>query len=115
MRCAMSASRAMGAIFAATLVLALSAGTRAEGLKGSCTVAQETAYGCELIHGRLWLANGGRPVRVWEVGSKRVLSEEGDSNWDPLISRYLRFGSNLYGDFEICALAQDEPGHMRPV
>ena len=74
---------------------------------------------CVTRHGRLSSQNG-TSLKIWLVGSKRVVAVEQDVDDVPsFLRRYLDMTSPdhsyIYGDFEICALEADRPGHMRRV
>jgi hypothetical protein len=81
--------------------------------KGSAAVVGE----CFVVHGRLSDWNGNPTLRIWPVGTRRILgvpegyflpeNVEACVGWD-------RF-QNLYADFLVCPLAPERPGHMRPV
>jgi hypothetical protein len=90
----------------------------------------ENAASCYWIHGRIRVGDGTPAYRLWKVGTKRLLgiysgpsvyptqlidneNPEFPANaeriWTP------RLGSPLYGDFEVCPLAPERRGFMRPV
>lgn len=73
------------------------------------------------IHGRLRGYNGGSPLRIWIVGSKRMLYVAGE--WTPaldLVNQVLGDGDgwftrDIFADFTVEPLAPDKKGQMRPV
>jgi hypothetical protein len=72
---------------------------------------------CFKHHGRLSSQNG-IALKIWLVGTTRVMSIENDlEEIPPAVSKYLEMTSPdhsyIFGDFDICPLAPDEPGHMR--
>ncbi len=91
----------------------------------------ESASECYWTHGRITEGNGTPAYRMWKIGTKRLLgiysgpstyndplsldneNPEFPANvekiWDP------RIGAPLFGDFEVCPLAAEHPGAMRPV
>lgn len=92
----------------------------------------QNASECYWTRGRITIGNGNPSFRMWKVGTKRLLGifsgpsvshdrlspdqehPELPANvekiWKP------RLGvSPLYGDFEVCPLAPEHPGAMRPV
>jgi hypothetical protein len=91
----------------------------------------ENAASCYRTHGRIRIGNGRPAYRLWTIGTKRILgiyngpsvyhdrlsldneNPEFPANvekiWTP------RLGVPLYGDFEVCPLAPEHPGAMRPV
>jgi hypothetical protein len=90
----------------------------------------ENASSCYWTHGRIAIGAGTPAYRLWKVGTKRMLgiysgpsvyhgqlsidneNPEFPANvekiWDP------RVYSPLYGDFEVCPLAPERAGFMRP-
>ena len=74
---------------------------------------------CVKQHGRLSSQNG-RALLIWLIGTTRVVNPENDPEELPtLVRRYLDMTSPdhsyIYGDFEICPVEPDRPGHMRAV
>lgn len=70
---------------------------------------------CFTHRGRLSGQNG-IAYMIWLVGTKRIMSVY-DTQIPPVLSKYLSMTSpdhgDVYGDFEICPLERDRPGHMR--
>jgi len=74
---------------------------------------------CFTHHGRLSSQNG-TALKIWLVGTKRVVGLENDVDELPsVVKKYLDMTSidhsYIYGDFEICPVEKDSPGHMRRV
>ncbi|SRR5580692_4057581 len=91
----------------------------------------ENASECYWTHGRITIGNGTPAYRLWKIGTKRILGiysgpsayhgqlsidnenpefpASVDKAWAPGV------GAPLYGDFEVCPLAPEHPGAMRPV
>ena len=74
------------------------------------------------VHGRFrCYPCGGMPERIWIVGSKRVLSVEGELT--PALEKIRKvmgedrgwFARDIFADFTVEPLAADIKGHMRPV
>jgi hypothetical protein len=73
------------------------------------------------IHGRLSSYNGAATLRIWIVGSKRMLYVAGEST--PALERIKNFFDDgegwftreIFADFTVEPLAPDIKGHMRPV
>jgi hypothetical protein len=66
--------------------------------------------------------NGTPSVRIWQVGTRRILGvsegrfqREGFRNLPEDIAAQLSWESELYADFEVCPFTQDRPGVMRLV
>jgi hypothetical protein len=84
------------------------------------------AGGCRNVHGRLTLANGNPSVRIWVIGTQRVLGVvQRDESFGDLPSNIRRlwaahgddamWSSYLYGDFTVCPVTRSEPGRMQLV
>jgi len=73
------------------------------------------------VHGRLSVYNGSANLRIWIVGSKRMLYIAGDST--PALERINKFfgdgdgwfSRDVFADFTVEPVAPDIKGHMRPV
>jgi hypothetical protein len=81
---------------------------------------------CHTVHGRMDLWNGAPTVRIWVVGTHRVLGVEQQTetfaDLPPGVRRIWAgkdtdadWATAIYGDFRVCALTPDRPGHMRSV
>lgn len=70
---------------------------------------------CFTHRGRLSGQNG-IAYMIWLVGTKRIVSVY-ETQIPAALSKYLSMTSpdhgDVYGDFEICPLERDRPGHMR--
>jgi hypothetical protein len=87
-----------------------------------CREHPKLAGACFTLRGRMRLANGTPTVRIWPVGTRRLLlvSEgrfvvDGYSNLPEEISRRLSWDSDLFADFEVCPFTRPEPGVARLV
>ena len=72
------------------------------------------------IHGRLSVYNGSANLRIWIIGSKRMLYIGADSAALDKINRIFGdgggwFSRDIFGDFTVEPLAPDAKGHIRPV
>jgi hypothetical protein len=94
-----------------------------------CKTSQNTSE-CYWTRGRVAFGTGNPAFRMWKIGTKRLLGiysgpsvshdrlspdqehPEFPANVDKVWSS--RLGA-LYGDFEVCPLAPERPGAMRPV
>lgn len=77
---------------------------------------------CFNVHGRIRLYNGSPSVRIWPVGTNRLLGvsegrfyNEEYANMPPDLLDLLTFHSELFADFIVCPFTIDEPGAMRLV
>jgi hypothetical protein len=78
---------------------------------------------CFKVHGRLSYYNGAPSLRLWPVGTHRLLGiSEGrfalpgyDSVPSAVIDRLASFENEMFADFTVCPFTTDEPGVMRLV
>lgn len=86
-----------------------------------CAANPKLVGDCFQVHGRLFAANGTPGLRIWIVGTKRILGihnfdvEQGPSGIPDCLSPHIGFGKNLYADFLICPFSPDREGWMRSV
>ena len=87
----------------------------------------ENAGSCYWTHGRLATYNGTPTMRLWKVGTKRILAvhsgpgykkgvdqENEDPEMPANVEHALKpFGNVVFGDFEICPLEPEHPGEMQ--
>ena len=74
---------------------------------------------CAKRHGRLSSQNG-IALKLWLIGTRRVVALANDIDTLPTeVARYLEMTSDdhshIFGDFVVCPLEPDTPGHMRQV
>ena len=74
---------------------------------------------CAKRHGRLSSQNG-IALKIWLVGTTRMVGlENGVEDLPPLLQKYLEMTSAnhsyIFGDFDICPVEADTPGHLRRV
>jgi hypothetical protein len=90
------------------------------GCKGNPKVVGE----CFKIHGRAFVSDGTPDLRIWQVGTKRVLgvtaSAIADDAEDPIapdnLLRALDADKHfVFGDFELCPFTQERGGQMQMV
>lgn len=80
---------------------------------------------CGVVHGRMDLWNGTPSVRIWVVGTRRILGveqrDESFGDLPPAIRRLWSHGpdadwnSSIFGDFRVCAATRSQPGRMQMV
>ena len=74
---------------------------------------------CAKRHGRLSSQNG-IALKIWLIGSKRVVAVKNDvENLPRFVQKYLQMTSPdhsyIFGDFNVCPVEPDRPGHIRHV
>lgn len=78
---------------------------------------------CYVVHGRATYGSGTPALRIWPVGTKRMLGVTAESIADdaddPIAPKdMLRFNSDveaIFGDFEVCPFTPERKGHMQMV
>jgi hypothetical protein len=77
---------------------------------------------CYPVHGRLSMGADSVRLRLWPVGTKRMLGVTAgpriDDADDPIRPRSLKFSSlddDIYGDFEVCPFTPERKGAMQLV
>lgn len=77
---------------------------------------------CYVIHGRATFGPGTPALRIWPVGTKRMLgvtagpiADDADRPIAP--KEMLRFaaGEEIFGDYEVCPFTPEQEGHMQLV
>lgn len=88
---------------------------------------QATAFTCETNYrivdecyetrGRLQAANGNPSVRIWKVGTKRILGVRNGNleNLPKKVREEFSFGVFVFADYKVCPLTKEKPGHMQMV
>jgi len=82
-----------------------------------CQNRTDLASPCFTVRGRMFVANGTPGVRIWRVGTTRVLGvvpPESEIAPQSLLDR-LGSGTVLYGNFTVCPLTPDREGWMQMV
>jgi len=87
-----------------------------------CDVKSAMAGPCFKVHGRLQLYNGTPSIRIWHIGTNRLLGVtdgEGGNNENPGLPPPLDSGLDwntaYVGDYTVCPRGPDKPGTMRTV
>lgn len=91
---------------------------------GSSALPANAAEDCRVVRGRMEATNGTPGVRIWIVGTKRILGvTQQATTYKELPANIRRAwevngspeGHWLYGDFKVCALTPERPGWMQMV
>jgi len=85
--------------------------------KAGCKSNPALVGACFTIHGRIMATNGTPGMRIWRVGTKRmlgVLPSEDEIVPEPL-KKYFGPMTNLYGDLLVCPFTEPRPGEMQMV
>lgn len=77
---------------------------------------------CYTVHGRLTLYNGTPGLRIWLIGTHRLLGVMNDGDTDDVLplpenirNVNLAHGDSIYGNFLVCPFEEQKPGEMQGV
>jgi hypothetical protein len=116
--------RVVGAAFLLTVVAASLAFPHVGRAARSCRARSDLVDKCFNVRGRLSVYNGTPSIRLWPVGSRRLLgvrdSEDisgvpGPTSIPASIRERLDFDKEIFGDFLVCPLTRSRPGRMQAV
>ncbi len=80
-----------------------------------CKTDPDIIAACFSVHGRLSAWNGGPTMRIWHVGTTRILGVDDDSQMPIILQEKMNWGIEAWGDFEVCPLTPERPGWMQMV
>lgn len=69
---------------------------------------------CFTVHGRLSAWNGTPTMRIWRIGTKRILGVHDDIMPESLTFQ-VGWDVDAYGDFQVCPFTKKRPGEMQMV
>jgi hypothetical protein len=85
---------------------------------GGCDHAPAPVGDCRAVRGRLSVTKGTPDVRIWPVGTKRLLGVSGLEEHpfvpDRLLAK-IKATDAIFGDFVVCPLTPERPGEMQLV
>ena len=108
------------------VVLSISGAALADS-RQECRQSPKLVAPCYSVRGRFYAANGTPSLRIWRIGTSRIL---GVVDWDgeaegrtiatpwlmrTMVGRGFAFATRIYGDFEVCPLTRERPGWMQMV
>jgi hypothetical protein len=106
------------------VALATASAVALEGVT-ACKTSQKIVGRCATIRGRFFVANGTPAIRIWPIGTRRLLGvtdgqgdPEGQSTVPVNVKRLMgldAFSRDIYGSYEVCPLTRQMPGHMQTV
>jgi hypothetical protein len=86
----------------------------------SCREHPQLVGKCFSVHGRLATYNGNPAVRLWRIGTRRVLgvsdqrfSLPGYRNIPEDLAKQLEGENEILGDFLVCPFTRPRPGEMQ--
>ena len=86
-----------------------------------CKNSPKLVGACYVVHGRATYGNGTPALRIWPVGTKRMLGvtadKIADDADDPIVPKQLAFdpSKKAFGDFEVCPFTPESSGVMQMV
>ena len=90
----------------------------------SCRNRPDVVGKCFRVHGRLSVYNGTPSIRLWPMGTKRLLGiiDPNDASNAPGptilpldIKNKLDWNKDVFGDFNVCPLTRQQSGRMQTV
>jgi hypothetical protein len=117
-------------MFARLIILSLLASSSAipaqspppQSQEKSCRAHPQLVGKCFTVHGRLSVYNGAPALRIWKIGTKRMLgvSEQrfaapGYRNVPETVQSQINQDVDLFGDFLVCPLTRARAGEMQMV
>jgi hypothetical protein len=113
-------------LIAAIMILVMCAtgiaGNEEPAKKKTCKEHPMLSGQCYKVRGRMNLANGTPSVRIWPVGTKRILGvSEGRFHLEKYVNvpdelvQQLTWDNAMFADFTVCPFTGDKPGVMRLV
>ena len=90
----------------------------------SCRARSDVVGKCFTVHGRLSVYNGTPSIRLWPMGSKRLLgvidpqdpsNAPGPSVLAAPVKQKLDWDKDVFGDFLVCPLTRSKPGRMQTI
>jgi hypothetical protein len=89
-----------------------------------CKSKPDVVGRCFNVHGRLSVYNGTPSIRLWPLGTKRLLgvidpndvaNAPGETILPMDIKNKLDWDKDVFGDFIVCPLTRQQPGRMQTV
>jgi hypothetical protein len=113
-------------LFVAILMIAFNVGAQSpiNSRTNSCSARSDLVGKCFMVHGRLSVYNGTPSVRLWRLGSKRLLGvfdpkdpsgELGEAAIPATVKAKLDWDKFVFGDFLVCPLTRSQPGRMQTI
>jgi len=88
-----------------------------EAFGSTCETSYRIVDECYATRGRLQAEKEKPSVRIWKVGTKRVLGvvNENLENLPAKVREEFSFGVWVFADYKVCPLTKDKPGRMQMV
>lgn len=125
-RYALRMKRSVTFLIVVTLVLPTPSSTQKATRRRIPCKTPKNAATCYWTHGRLGMGNGTPAVRLWKIGTDRLLGiysgpsvdRDGLDNENPelpenVYPKFKPFESRIFADFEVCPLEPEREGAMQ--
>jgi len=101
------------------ILFAISSPSVAEGIdvEKGCQNNPAVVGECFSVHGRIRLYNGTPGIRIWIIGTKRLLGVIPSENeiMPQKVSKHITLETDIFGDFVVCPFTKQKEGHMQMV
>ena len=81
----------------------------------ACSSDPDLVGSCFRVHGRISAYNGTPTLRIWRIGTDRLLGVDNDIPVPESLSRRLDWDVDAYADFEVCPFTPEREGEMQTV
>ena len=81
----------------------------------ACKSDPDIVGACFTVHGRLSAWNGGPSLRIWRVGTNRILGDHEDWPLPEELAEHMNWDVEVWGDFEVCPFTKERSGVMQMV
>ena len=81
----------------------------------TCKNDPDIAAACFIVHGRLSIWNGTPSLRIWRIGTNRIVGVTTETTPENVSRFWEPDDTEIYGDFEVCPFTKDKVGEMQMV
>jgi len=81
----------------------------------ACKTDPDIIDACFTVHGRLSAWEGSPTLRIWRVGTNRILGDHLDWPLPEKLAENMGWDVEAWGDFEVCPFTKERPGAMQMV
>ena len=80
-----------------------------------CKTDPDVIGACFTLRGKLTAWNGSPTLRIWRVGTKRILGVNDDEPLPADLQSHMNWDVEAWGDFTVCPFTRERPGVMQIV
>jgi hypothetical protein len=80
----------------------------------ACKSDPDIVGACFTVHGRLSAWNGTPTMRIWRIGTTRILGVHNDIMPESLTAK-MDWDTEAYGDYDVCPFTPEKQGEMQMV